>query len=259
VSNAQNYRFAGKAIFITGAGSGIGRATALAFANAGAKVAAVDIRYSAAAETVEQIKVAGGRAEVIECDVTKSDQVKAAVDKTVETFGTLDFAFNNAGIEQGVVPLTEVSEDLFDRLFAINVKGVYLCMKYQIPVMAKNGGGVIVNTSSTAGVLSIRNQGSYCATKYAVVALSKSTALEFASQNIRINALCPGITDTPMIERVSGGTEAGRTRLIGQEPVGRFARPEEMARATMWLCSDDAAFITGAALNVDGGQSAGIG
>lgn len=259
MSNAQSYRFQGKTVFITGAGSGIGRSTSLAFAKAGAKVAAVDINVSAAEETAKLMKDEGGSALAIRCDVTRADQVEAAVKKTVADLGSLDFAFNNAGIEQGVVPLTEVSEELFDRLFAINVRGVYLCMKYQIPVMAERGGGVIVNTSSTAGVLSIRNQGAYCATKYAVVALSKSTALEFASQNIRINALCPGITDTPMIERVSGGTEQGRTRLIGQEPVGRFARPEEMARACMWLCSDDGAFITGAALNVDGGQSAGIG
>jgi NAD(P)-dependent dehydrogenase (short-subunit alcohol dehydrogenase family) len=258
VSNGQNYRFAGKTIFITGAGSGIGRATSLAFAAAGAKVAIVDVNPHAAAETVRQVEATGAKAVAITCDVTKSNEVKAAVDRTVSDFGSLDFAFNNAGIEQGVIPLTDVPEDLFDRLFAINVKGVYLCMKHQIPVMAERGGGVIINTSSTAGVLSIRNQGSYCATKYAVVALSKSTALEFASKNIRINALCPGITDTPMIERVSGGTEQGRSRLMGQEPVGRFARPEEMARATMWLCSDDGAFITGAAINVDGGQSAGI-
>jgi NAD(P)-dependent dehydrogenase (short-subunit alcohol dehydrogenase family) len=258
MSNGQNYKFGGKTVFITGAGSGIGRATSLAFAGAGAKVAVVDINPHAAAETVSQVEATGGKAIAITCDVTNSDQVKAAVDRTVSELGSLDFAFNNAGIEQGVIPLTEVPEDLFDRLFAINVKGVYLCMKHQIPVMAKNGGGVIINTSSTAGVLSIQNQGSYCATKYAVVALSKSTALEVASKKIRINALCPGITDTPMIERVSGGTEQGRTRLMGQEPVGRFARPDEMARATMWLCSDDGSFITGAAINVDGGQSAGI-
>ncbi|MBY5392858.1 glucose 1-dehydrogenase [Rhizobium leguminosarum] len=259
MSNAQNYKFAGKTAFITGAGSGIGRATAFAFADAGANVAVVDINPTAAAETVKRIEESGGKATAIPCDVTNSDQVKAAVDRCVQAFGALNFAFNNAGIEQGVVPLTEVSEELFDRLFAINVKGVYLCMKHQIPVMDRSGGGVIINTASTAGVLSIRNQGSYCATKYAVVALSKSTALEVAGAKIRINALCPGITDTPMIERVSGGTPEGRTRLIGQEPVGRFARPEEMARATMWLCSDDGAFITGAALNIDGGQSAGIG
>jgi NAD(P)-dependent dehydrogenase (short-subunit alcohol dehydrogenase family) len=258
LSDSQNYRFAGKVIFLTGAGSGIGRATALAFASAGAKVAAVDINEESAAETVRQIEGGGGTAIAIRCDVTSSDQVERAVNHTTDTLGGLNFAFNNAGIEQPVVPLPEVSEELFDRLFDINVKGVYLCMKHQIPVMVRNGGGVIINTSSTAGVLSIRNQGSYCATKYAVVALSKSTALEFAGDGVRINALCPGITDTPMIARVSGGTTEGKTRLMSQEPVGRFARPDEMARTTMWLCSEDAAFVTGAAINIDGGQSAGI-
>lgn len=259
MSSPVSYDFAGKTVFITGAGSGIGRAAALTFAAAGAAVAVVDVSSSAASETVKQVESAGGRARAMVCDVTQDDQVASAVRETVSALGGLDFAFNNAGIEQGVVPLTEVTEDLFDRLFAINVKGVYLCMKHQIPVMTKRGGGVIINTASTAGVLSIRNQGSYCATKYAVVALSKSTALEVAEHRIRINALCPGITDTPMIERVSGGTDEGRKRLIGQEPVGRFAKPDEMARAAMWLCSNDGAFVTGAALNIDGGQSAGIG
>jgi NAD(P)-dependent dehydrogenase (short-subunit alcohol dehydrogenase family) len=259
MTKVPNYDFIGKSVFITGAGSGIGHATALAFARAGAKVAVVDISLAAAEETVKRIKAASGEAVAIKCDVTKSAQVGAAVAKTVEAFGSLDCAFNNAGIEQGVVPLTEVSEELFDRLFDINVKGVYLCMKHQLPVMVKQGGGVIVNTSSTAGVLSIRNQGSYCATKYAVVALSKSTALEFAAQKVRVNALCPGITDTPMIARVSGGTPEGHARLAAQEPIGRYAQPEEMARACMWLCSDDSAFVTGAVLNIDGGQSAGIG
>ena len=145
---------------------------------------------------------------------------------------------------------TEVEDDLFDRLFDINVKGVFNCMKHEIPAMVKQGGGRIVNTSSTAGVLSIRNQGSYRATKYAVVALSKSTALEFAADKVLINALCPGITDTPMIERVSGGTEEGHARLRAQEPVGRYAKPQEMARTCLWLCSADSAFITGAALNM---------
>jgi NAD(P)-dependent dehydrogenase (short-subunit alcohol dehydrogenase family) len=259
VSSGQDYKFGGKAVFITGAGSGIGQATALAFARAGAKVAAVDINATAAESTVEQIKAEGGQAIAIKCDVTKEADVKAAIDRTVAELGSLDCAFNNAGIEQGVIPLTEVSEDLFDRLFAVNVKGVYLCMKHQIPVMEAQGGGTIVNTASTAGVLSIRNQGSYCATKYAVVALSKSTALETASKNVRINALCPGITDTPMIERVSGGTKEGHARLRAQEPVGRYASANEMARACMWLSSDDSAFVVGAAINIDGGQSAGIG
>ncbi|WP_226553874.1 glucose 1-dehydrogenase [Celeribacter naphthalenivorans] len=259
MNTGQNYDFSGKTVFITGGGSGIGRATTLEFAKAGGKIAVVDINEDAAKETVKMVKDAGGEAIAIKCNVTDSADVKAAIDATVAAFGSLDCAFNNAGIEQPVQPLTDVAEDLFDRLFDINVKGVYLCMKHQIPVMEKQGGGVIVNTSSTAGVLSIRNQGSYCASKYAVVALSKSTALEVIENNVRINALCPGVTDTPMIERVSGGTAEGTARLVAQEPVGRYARPEEMARACMWLCSDDSAFVVGAAINFDGGQSAGIG
>ncbi|TJV46073.1 MAG: SDR family oxidoreductase [Mesorhizobium sp.] len=251
-------KYSGKVAFVTGAGSGIGRATAIAFAKAGASVAAADISEKGLQETISQIEGAGGRVLALRCDVTSAADVKAALDKTVATFGRLDAAFNNAGIEQPTTQLADISEELWDRVIDVNLKSVFLCMKYEIEVMLNHGGGVIVNTSSGAGVLAIRGQSSYCASKFGVTALSKAAALEYATKNIRVNALCPGIIDTPMIARYTGGTEEGRARIIQQEPVGRMGRPEEIAGTVLWLCSDDAGFVTGHALVIDGGQTAGI-
>jgi NAD(P)-dependent dehydrogenase (short-subunit alcohol dehydrogenase family) len=250
--------YEGKVAFVTGAGSGIGRATAIAFANAGASVTAADISEAGLKQTVAEIEGGGGRALPVICDVTRADQVKAALDRTVQTFGRLDAAFNNAGIEQPGQNLAELSEEIWDRTIAVNLKSVFLCMKYEIEIMLKQGGGAIVNTASGAGVLAIRNQSSYCASKFGVVAASKVAALEYADRGIRVNAICPGIIDTPMIERYTGGTEEGRARVIAQEPVGRMGRPEEIAGTVLWLCSDAGAFVTGHAMVVDGGQTAGI-
>ena len=190
--------------------------------------------------------------------MTKDADVKSALEKTVQTFGRLDAAYNNAGIEQPAQPIAELSEELWDRVIAVNLKSVFLCMKHEIDIMLRQGSGAIVNTSSGAGVLAIRGQSSYCASKFGVVAASKVAALEYADKGIRVNALCPGIIDTPMIARYTGDTEAGRARIIAQEPVGRMGRPEEIAGTVLWLCSDAGGFVTGHAMVVDGGQTAGI-
>ena len=250
--------FSGKVAFVTGAGSGIGRATAIAFAQAGASVTAADIAEKGLRETIAEIEALGGTSLPVLCDVTKSADIKSALEKTVAKFGRLDAAFNNAGIEQAAQPLAELTEEVWDRTIAVNLKSVFLCMKYQIEIMLRQGSGAIVNTASGAGVLAIRNQSSYCASKFAVVAASKVAALEYASNNIRVNAICPGIIDTPMIARFTGDTESGRARVIAQEPIGRMGRPEEIAGTVLWLCSDAAGFVTGHAMVVDGGQTAGI-
>lgn len=182
--------------------------------------------------------------------------VKAALDKTVATFGRLDYAFNNAGVEQAIKPTADLSEEEWDRIVGIDLRGVFLCMKYEIPLMLSQGGGAIVNTSSGAGVKGFAGQGAYCAAKFGVVGLTKAAALDYAKLNIRINAICPGIIDTPMMDRFSGGTEAGRQGVIAQEPVPRMGKPEEIGAAVVWLCSNAAAFVVGHAMVVDGDQTA---
>jgi NAD(P)-dependent dehydrogenase (short-subunit alcohol dehydrogenase family) len=250
--------YAGKTVFITGAGSGIGRATAVAFAASGANVVTTDIDLDSATATAGLIKDQGGRALAVRCNVTSSNDIVAALDATIDAFGQLDIAFNNAGIEQPVAPLADISEDDWDRLVAVNLKSVYLCMKHQIPLLLKAGGGSIVNTSSGAGVIGIRGQSAYTAVKHGVIGMTKSAALDYAATGIRINAICPGIIETPMMGRFSGGTPEGRERVIAQEPVGRMGRPEEIASAVQWLSSDLGAFTTGHALVIDGGQTVGL-
>ncbi len=258
MSTPPTFDFSGKVAFVTGAGSGIGRATALAFAAAGASVTIADISDDGLKETERQISALGAKALSVRCDVTKSADIKSALDQTITAYGRLDAAFNNAGIEQPGASIVDLTEDMLDRVLAVNLKSVFLCMKHQIPLMMQNGGGAIVNTSSGAGVIAIRNQSGYCASKFGVTVASKVAALEYADQGIRVNALCPGIIDTPMIARYTGGTEEGRAAIIKQEPVGRMGRPEEIAATVLFLCSDSGGFITGHALVADGAQTAGI-
>src|SRR5918995_1125875 len=206
----QNESYAGRVAFVTGAGGGIGRAAALAFAHEGASVVVADVSEQDNRETARMIEESGGRALAAGCDVTRTADVKAALDKTVDAFGRLDAAFNNAGVEQETKAAAEITEEEWDWVLDTDLRGVFVCMKHEIPLMLAQGGGAIVNTSSGAGVKGFPGGAAYVAAKHGVVGLSKSVALDYASQNIRVNVVCPGIIETPMMDRFSGGTPEGR-------------------------------------------------
>lgn len=249
-------RVDGKVALITGGGSGIGQATALAFAREGAKVVVSDIVVAGGEETVRMITAAGGEATFVQTDVAKATDVEAMVRKTVETYGRLDCAFNNAGIGGKFARTADDTQDNWDRVIAINLTGVWLCMKYEIPQMLKQGGGAIVNTASIAGLVGGVQAAPYVASKHGVNGLTKTAALEYAKQGIRVNAVCPGVIRTPLVEKTFGNSARIEGKLVLMEPIGRLGKPEEIAAAVLWLCSDAASFVTGLPMAVDGGLTA---
>ena len=243
----------GKVALVTGAGSGIGRATALVFAREGAKVVVSDIVVEGGEETVQQIKAAGGEAIFVKADVSQAADVEALITQTVERYGRLDCAFNNAGIEGGVKPTIDCTEEEFARTIAVNLTGVWLCMKYEIQQMLSQGGGTIVNTASVAGLVGFPGLPDYVASKHGVLGLTKTAALEYAKSGIRVNAVCPGVIQTPMVERGAQLSPGFDELAVSMEPVGRFGQPSEIGEAVVWLCSETASFVTGHPMTVDGG------
>jgi len=251
----KNGKLSGKVALVTGGTSGIGKTTAIEFARAGAKVVLTGRREKEGAQVVDEIKKFGGDAAFVRADVAKDADVKAMVDFTVGKYGRLDIAFNNAGVEW-TGPLDQATEAEYRRVFDINVWGVLNSMRHEIPVLLKNGGGAIVNNSSVAGHVGFGQVSVYIASKHAVEGLTKSVALEFAKQNIRINAVAPGVIATDMLDRFAGKEGEMRDSLTSIIPVGRIGAGEEIAAAVLYLCSDDAKFTTGTSLVVDGGYLA---
>jgi NAD(P)-dependent dehydrogenase (short-subunit alcohol dehydrogenase family) len=246
-------KLVGKVALVTGGASGIGRATALAFARESAKLIIADMNEDGGHQTVHMITEQGGEATFIRTDVSRAVEVQALISQAVATYGRLDCAHNNAGISGGGHALTaEYAEDTWHQVIAINLTGVWLCMKYEIPQMLQQGSGAIVNTASVAGLIGGRGLAAYVASKHGVVGLTKTAALEYAQQGIRVNCVCPGVIQTPMTER-GLSDPARRARIIASEPVGRVGTPEEIAEAVIWLCSDAASFVTGHTMTVDGG------
>lgn len=244
-------QFKDKVALVTGGSFGIGRATAIAFANKGAKVAIVD--WIEDDETLSIINEAGGDAIFIKCDVSKEDDVSNMVETVWKTFGRLDYAFNNAGVEGEQAITADCTVENWDRTININLRGVWLCMKYEIPLLLKQHKGSIVNNSSVAGLVGFQGLPAYVASKHAIVGLTKTTALEYAKEGIRVNAVCPGVIKTPMIDRFTGKEKTVEKQFVDMEPIGRMGLPEEVAEAVCFLCSDAASFITGNAMAVDGG------
>ncbi|MBV8274260.1 MAG: SDR family oxidoreductase [Verrucomicrobia bacterium] len=269
--------FAGKVALVTGAGTGIGRASAILFAREGAKVVVADIAVDAGTETVRLIKEGGGEARFVATDVSRSEQVQALVEQAVSAYGRLDIAHNNAGTEGPIARIADCPELDWDRTIAVNLKGVWLSMKYEIPAMLKVGSGVIVNTASVAGLAGVSQLSAYTASKHGVVGLTKAAALEYRRFGIRVNAVCPGLIHTPMIERAANtkleSDLSPRWKPIGpllkamqrlgiravaptQKAAGRLGEAGEVAEAVIWLCSDAASFVNGHAMAIDGGYLA---
>jgi len=246
--------FENKVAIVTGGSFGIGRAAAIAFANRGAKVVIAD--WVEDHETLDSIRSSGGEAIFVKCDVSDESSVKALVEKALSTYGRVDLAFNNAGVEGHSAPTHECTMENWDRTVDVNLKGIWLCMKYEIPVMLKQGKGAIVNNASIAGLVGFANIPAYVASKHGVIGLTKNAALEYAKLGIRTNVVCPGVIKTPMIDRFTGKNKEVEKQFESMEPVGRLGQPEEVAEAVMWLCSDASSFVTGDAIPVDGGWTA---
>lgn len=243
--------FDGKSVIVTGAANGIGRAAVLAFARKGARLLAADIDAGAGAETVAQVKAEGGTADFVHTDVSDAARVAHMVDEAIRLYGRLDAAFNNAGVDGAMAPTAEADEAGFDRSLAVNLKGIWLCMRAEIPHIVKAGGGAIVNTASVGGLIAVPQNGAYAAAKHGVIGITKTAAIEYAADKVRVNALCPGLTDTGMTGRVLEKLQMAPEAIM--PPLGRMASAEEMAGVAVFLCSDAAAFITGQAIAADGG------
>jgi len=246
--------FTGKVALITGGNAGIGRATAIEFAKHGAKVVITGRREKEGHEVIAEIKALGGDAIFVQTDVSKESDVKAMIERTLETFGRLDYAFNNAGVEETLTPLPDQTEETYDQIMDINVKGVWLSLKHEIPAMLKTGGGAIVNNSSIAGLVGFAMAPVYVASKHAVIGLTKSIALEYAKQNVRVNAVAPGSIETRMLRDFASAPEV-RQMLEAGHPMGRIGQPKEVASTVIWLCSGGASFVTGQTLAIDGGYT----
>ena len=248
--------FDGKVVLVTGGGIGIGRATALAFAHEGAKVVIGNRNAERGEEVVKAIKDDGGEASFLRTDVATEGDVQALVEHAVSTYGRLDAAFNNAGVEGLIAPLADQMSENFDEVMKINVKGVWLSMKYEIPQMLKTGGGVIVNNSSVAGLIGFPGAGIYCASKHAVMGLTKTAALEYSAAGVRVNAINPAVIDTSMADRLADSMGMAKKDLSSLHPIGRIGTPDEVANTVLWLCSDKSSFVTGVNLCIDGGFTA---
>jgi NAD(P)-dependent dehydrogenase (short-subunit alcohol dehydrogenase family) len=248
------YDFAGKVAVITGAASGIGRATAVRFSRAGARLVLADVQVDAGQDVAGELRAEGGEAIFVMCNVTEERDVQQLVTATVERYGALDIAFNNAGIEGSTgVATTDLEEEEWHRIINVNLTGVWLCLKYELRHMVSHGGGCIVNTSSTAGLgAALRSGVAYSASKHGVVGLTRTAAKEFASRGIRINAICPGGVDTPLLGRLLGSDAMTTMRSLGTA----LATPDQVAETVLWLCSDSSSFVSGHAVRIDGGQGA---
>jgi len=251
----MNRRFSGKTVLITGAGSGIGRATAIAFAAEGANVIACDVDDAGGEATVATLRKSGAEAEFVHADVSRAADCTAMVDRAMNRFGRLDVAFNNAGINIAVAPIADIDEATWQRIVGINLTGVFLSMKAEIPAMRRSGGGAIINTASVGGLIGTAGVTAYCATKHGVVGLTKSAALDYIKEGIRINAICPGGTRTAMLEEWFKHPEVEKAAIAGT-PIGRMADPAEIARSVLFLASDESSFMVGHSLVADGGLTA---
>ncbi|MGA6972171.1 MAG: SDR family NAD(P)-dependent oxidoreductase [Candidatus Binatus sp.] len=246
-------RLKGKVALITGGGSGMGRAASLLFAREGAKVAAIDVTEASAAETARMIKAAGGEAISLRADVSDSEDARAMVEETVRAFGGLDVLYNNAGIEGESGFIAQLAEEAFDRVIAINLRGVWLGMKYALPRIVERGGGAIINTASVAGIVGIKGASAYCAAKAGVIAMTRVAALEYGRYNVRVNCICPGVIQTPMVDRIAGPGGV-KPRFIERSSVfNRVGNADEIAHTALFLASDEAPFATGAPFIIDGG------